>query len=36
MAEASTTRTGPEAQPGNDAERGHIEGFEPAEVRPWR
>ena len=36
MAEASRTRTGPEAQPGNDGGRGHIEAFEPAEVRPWR
>lgn len=36
MAEASTSRTGSEAQPGNDAERGHIEAIEPAAVRLWR
>ena len=36
MVEAPTSRTPPAAQPDNTSDGGHIEAFDPAQVRPWR
>ena len=36
MTESSTSGAAPAAQPDDTSEGGHIEAFDPAQVRPWR